>query len=113
MKCEPSEDDPLGFDGPTRAMPTNSKGTMINWKEPFLRKKVKKGSFFDFFDPPPIPDPKADLDPITKDMLKQIQLIDDFTIGTHFRSSIIPKAVFIFTDENGQEDLDPTPPNIR
>ena len=112
MKCEPSEDDPLGFDGPTRAMPTNSKGTMINWKEPFLRKEVKKGSFFDFFDPLTMPDPVY-IDAVTQDMLKQIQLLDDFAIGTHICTSIIPKAVFIFTDENGQEDLDPTPPNIR
>ena len=114
MKCEPSEDDPLSFYGP---MPTNIKGTMINWKEPFLRKKVKKDSFFDFFKSPRIPDPHKSLDPITLDLLlktlKETRLELDFAIGQHIRDRIIPKAVLFFTGEIGQEDLDPTPPNIR
>ena len=104
MKCEPSEEDPLSFEGPEIF---SCKGTVINWKEPLLRKEVKKASFFDFFDPPQIPDPKADVDPITQDLLTA-----DFAIGQYFRDMIIPKAVLFFTGEIGQEDLDITPPGI-
>ena len=106
MKCEPSEEDPLSFEGPEIF---RCKGCMINWKEPLLRKEVKKASFFDFFDPPKIPDPKVDVDPITQDLL-----LADFAIGQYFRDMIIPKAVLFFTGEIGAElDLDPTPPNIE
>ena len=106
MKCEPSEEDPLSFEGPEIF---NCKGCMINWKEPLLRKEVKKASFFDFFDPPQIPDPEVDVDPITQDLL-----LADFAIGQYFRDMIIPKAVLFFTGEIGAElDLDPTPPNIE
>ena len=107
MKCEPSEDDPLSFEGPELK---NCKGCMINWKEPFLRKEVKKASFFDFFNPPPIPDPEVDVDPIIQDLL-----FADFALGEYIRDRIIPKAVLFFTGEIGeilQEELDPTRPEI-
>ena len=124
MKCEPSEDDPLSFEGPEVF---NCKGCKINWKEPFLRKLVKKGSFFDFFDPPvAMPDPEAEVDedlkqllkdPITQNMLivsKDLVIATDSAIGQYFRDMIIPKAVLFFTGEIGAElDLDPTPPNIE
>ena len=112
MKCEPSEDDPLSFEGPEIF---NCKGTMINWKEPFLRREVKKGSFFDFFEEVDIlarrfagPDPEADVDAITQDLL-----LADFAIGEYIRDMIIPKAVLFFTGEIPQEDLDPTRPEFN
>ena len=106
MKCEPSEDDPLSFEGPEIF---KCKGCTINWKEPLLRQEVKKASFFDFFNPPQTPDPKAEVDPITEGLLTA-----DFAIGQYFRDMIIPKAVLFFTGEIGAElDLDPTPPNIE
>merc|ERR1712029_1098597 len=82
MKCEPSEDDPFSFEGPEIF---KCKGCTINWKEGknltvktvkkkqkhkskgnvrTITKQVKNDSFFNFFDPPPIPDdPNADIDP--------------------------------------------------
>lgn len=99
MKCEPNEDDPSSFEGPEIF---NCKGCMINWKEPFLRKEVKKGSFFDkFFDPPPHPDLDDDADPQNHYLLGE-----HFAVGEQFRDWIIPKAVLIFTGEGLQEESD-------
>ena len=111
MKCEPSEDDPFSFEGPEIF---KCKGCTINWKEGknltvktvkkkqkhkskgnvrTITKQVKNDSFFNFFDPPPIPDdPNADIDPETQDLLTA-----DFEIGHYIRDRIIPRAVLFFT----------------
>ena len=111
MKCEPSEDDPFSFEGPEIF---KCKGSTINWKEGknltvktvkkkqkhkskgnvrTITKQVKNDSFFNFFDPPPIPDdPDADVDPETQDLLTA-----DFEIGHYIRDRIIPRAVLFFT----------------
>merc|ERR1719219_2059421 len=87
MKCEPSEDDPFGFEGPEIF---KSKGNVRT-----ITKQVKNDSFFNFFDPPPISDdPDADVDPETQDLLTA-----DFEIGHYIRDRIIPKAVLFFTGE--------------
>jgi nucleosome assembly protein 1-like 1 len=119
MKCEPSEDDPFGFEGPEIF---KCKGCTINWKEPgknltvktvkkkqkhkskgnvrTITKQVKNDSFFNFFDPPPISDdPDADVDPETQDLLTA-----DFEIGHYIRDRIIPRAVLFFTGEALEDD---------
>merc|ERR1719210_937206 len=118
MKCEPSEDDPFSFEGPEIF---KCKGCTINWKEGknltvktvkkkqehkskgnvrTITKQVKNDSFFNFFDPPPIPDdPNADIDPETQDLLTA-----DFEIGHYIRDRIIPRAVLFFTGEALEED---------
>merc|ERR1712109_189744 len=118
MKCEPSEDDPFSFEGPEIF---KCKGSTINWKEGknltvktvkkkqkhkskgnvrTITKQVKNDSFFNFFDPPPIPDdPNADIDPETQDLLTA-----DFEIGHYIRDRIIPRAVLFFTGEALEED---------
>jgi nucleosome assembly protein 1-like 1 len=118
MKCEPSEDDPFSFEGPEIF---KCKGCTINWKEGknltvktvkkkqkhkskgnvrTITKQVKNDSFFNFFDPPPIPDdPDADIDPETQDLLTA-----DFEIGHYIRDRIIPRAVLFFTGEALEED---------
>merc|ERR1712226_1424077 len=118
MKCEPSEDDPFSFEGPEIF---KCKGCTINWKEGknltvktvkkkqkhkskgnvrTITKQVKNDSFFNFFDPPPIPDdPNADIDPETQDLLTA-----DFEIGHYIRDRIIPRAVLFFPGEALQED---------
>jgi len=118
MKCEPSEDDPFSFEGPEIF---KCKGSTINWKEGknltvktvkkkqkhkskgnvrTITKQVKNDSFFNFFDPPPIPDdPDADVDPETQDLLTA-----DFEIGHYIRDRIIPRAVLFFTGEALEEE---------
>merc|ERR1711913_135265 len=118
MKCEPSEVDPFSFEGPEIF---KCKGCTINWKEGknltvktvkkkqkhkskgnvrTITKQVKNDSFFNFFDPPPIPDdPNADIDPETQDLLTA-----DFEIGHYIRDRIIPRAVLFFTGEALEED---------
>merc|ERR1712029_1127582 len=118
MKCEPSEDDPFSFEGPEIF---KCKGCTINCKEGknltvktvkkkqehkskgnvrTITKQVKNDSFFNFFDPPPVPDdPNADIDPETQDLLTA-----DFEIGHYIRDRIIPRAVLFFTGEALEED---------
>merc|ERR1719219_1064756 len=113
MKCEPSEDDPFSFEGPEIF---KCKGCTINWREGknltvktvkkkqkhkskgnvrTITKQVKNDSFFNFFDPPPIPDdPNADVDADTQELLTA-----DFEIGHYIRERIIPRAVLYFTGE--------------
>ena len=111
MKCEPSEDDPFSFEGPEIF---KCKGCPINWKPNknltvktvkkkqkhksnkqvrTVTKTVKNDSFFNFFDPPPIPEgDDADLDEETQDLLTA-----DFEVGHYIRERIIPRAVLYFT----------------
>merc|ERR1712045_240722 len=118
MKCEPSEDDPFSFEGPEIF---KCKGCTINWKEGknltvktvkkkqkhkskgnvrTITKQVKNDSFFNFFDPPPIPDdPDADVDADTQELLTS-----DFEIGHYIRERVIPRAVLFFTGEALEED---------
>merc|ERR1719481_679437 len=121
MKCEPSEDDPFSFEGPEIF---KCKGCTINWKEPgknltvktvkkkqkhknkgnvrTITKQVKADSFFNFFDPPTVPeDPNAEVDEET-----QAILTADFEIGHYIRERIVPRAVLYFTGEALEEDSD-------
>jgi len=119
MKSEPDEDDPFSFDGPDIYGCT---GCMIDWKKGknitqkqvkkkqkhkgrgqtrIITKMVKTDSFFNFFDPPELPEDEDDLDEETEALLAV-----DFEIGHFFRERLIPKAVLFFTGEAIEEDSD-------
>ncbi|RCV20672.1 hypothetical protein SEVIR_4G072900v4 [Setaria viridis] len=98
-------------------------GTEIEWypgknlTQKILKKKPKKGSknakpitktevcesFFNFFNPPEVPDDEEDIDEETADEL-QGQMEHDYDIGTTIRDKIIPHAVSWFTGEAVQAD---------
>lgn len=120
MKCVPSESDPFSFDGPEIYRCT---GCPINWKQGknltvktvkkkqkhkskgnvrTIQKQVKSDSFFNFFDPPPLPeDPDAEVDMDTQELLTS-----DFEIGHYIRERVVPRAVLFFTGEALEEDYD-------
>merc|ERR1712004_801685 len=111
MKCEPPEDDPFSFEGPEIFKCT---GCPIDWQKGknltvkqvkkkqkhkskgsvrTITKQVKADSFFNFFDPPAVPDdPNAEVDEDT-----QALLTADFEIGHYIRERIVPRAVLFFT----------------
>jgi len=113
MKCAASEQDPFSFDGPEIF---RCKGCPIHWKPNknltvktvkkkqkhkskgnvrTITKQVKNDSFFNFFDPPPLPDdPEAEVDAETQELLTS-----DFEIGHYIRERVIPRAVLFFTGE--------------
>ncbi|KAI9191629.1 hypothetical protein LWI28_011121 [Acer negundo] len=98
-------------------------GTEIEWypgkclTQKLLKKKPKKGSknakpitktedcesFFNFFNPPQVPDDDDDIDEDTAEEL-QNQMEQDYDIGSTIRDKIIPHAVSWFTGEAAQGD---------
>merc|ERR1711994_948549 len=118
MKCVPSELDPFSFDGPEIF---RCKGCPIHWKPNknltvktvkkkqkhkskgnvrTITKQVKNDSFFNFFDPPALPDdPEAEVDPETQELLTS-----DFEIGHYIRERVVPRAVLFFTGEALEEE---------
>ncbi|XP_010242237.1 PREDICTED: nucleosome assembly protein 1;4 isoform X2 [Nelumbo nucifera] len=98
-------------------------GTEIEWypgkslTQKLLKKKPKKGSknakpitktekcesFFNFFDPPQVPENDDDIDEDTAEEL-QSQMEQDYDIGSTIRDKIIPHAVSWFTGEAVQGD---------
>jgi len=120
MKCEPQEDDPFAFEGPEIFKCT---GCTIDWVKGknltvkqvkkkqkhkskgsvrVITKQVKADSFFNFFDPPTVPDdPNAEVDEDT-----QALLTADFEIGHYIRERIVPRAVLFFTGEALEDDSD-------
>jgi len=118
MKCTPDEKDPFSFEGPEIV---KSKGCSIDWKagknitEKTIKKKqkhkargstrtvtktVQNDSFFNFFNPPAVPeDPDAEVDEDTENLLSA-----DFEIGHYIRERIVPRAVLYFTGEALEED---------
>nr|GEX42132.1 nucleosome assembly protein 1;4-like [Tanacetum cinerariifolium] len=99
-------------------------GTEIDWSpgknltQKVLRKKPKKGtrspkppitktenceSFFNFFNPPQIPDDEEEIDEDTAELL-QNQMEQDYDIGSTIRDKIIPHAVSWFTGEAAEND---------
>ncbi|KAI4344529.1 hypothetical protein L6164_011744 [Bauhinia variegata] len=93
-------------------------GTEIEWHpgkcltQKLLKKKPKKGSknakpitktencesFFNFFNPPQVPEDDEDIDEDTAEEL-QNQMEQDYDIGSTIRDKIIPHAVSWFTGE--------------
>jgi len=118
MKCVANEQDPFSFDGPEIF---RCKGCPIHWKPNknltvktvkkkqkhkskgnvrTITKQVKNDSFFNFFDPPPLPeDPEAEVDAETQELLTS-----DFEIGHYIRERVIPRAVLFFTGEALEDD---------
>jgi len=118
MKCVPSEREPFSFDGPEIF---RCKGCPIHWKPNknltvktikkkqkhkskgnvrTITKQVKNDSFFNFFDPPALPDdPEAEVDPDTQEILTS-----DFEIGHYIRERVVPRAVLFFTGEALEEE---------
>jgi len=124
MKCLPDPEDPFSFEGPEifkcvgcpidwlpgknltvkqvkKKQKHKSKGSVRT-----VTKQVKADSFFNFFEPPTIPDdPKAEVDEDTQELLTA-----DFEIGHYIRERIVPRAVLFFTgealDEEESEDED-------
>lgn len=98
-------------------------GTEIEWypgkclTQKLLKKKPKKGSknakpitkteecesFFNFFNPPQVPEDDEDIDEDTAEEL-QNQMEQDYDIGSTIRDKIIPHAVSWFTGEAIQEE---------
>ncbi|KAK7303966.1 hypothetical protein RJT34_14916 [Clitoria ternatea] len=98
-------------------------GTEIQWypgkclTQKVLKKKPKKGSknakpitktencesFFNFFNPPEVPEEDEDID---EDMAEELQnqMEQDYDIGSTIRDKIIPHAVSWFTGEAVQGD---------
>merc|ERR1719476_10610 len=112
-------EDPFSFEGPDIVGCT---GCKIDWKkgknitQKVVKKKqkhkgrgqtrvvtktVKADSFFNFFDPPEVPDEEDEMDEETEALLSA-----DFEIGHFFRERLIPKAVLFFTGEAIEEDSD-------
>merc|ERR1739844_100572 len=101
MKCEPPEDDPFSFEGPEILKCT---GCPVDWQKGknLTAKQVKTDSFFNFFDPPAVPDdPNAEVDEDT-----QALLTADFEIGHYIRERIVPRAVLFFTGEALEDESD-------
>nr|ADD38435.1 Nucleosome assembly protein 1-like 1 [Lepeophtheirus salmonis] len=120
MKCEPSDGDPFGFEGPEIY---KCVGCNIDWKPGKnvtdkevvkTQKHASKGtvrstvdtdqadSFFNFFNPPEIPeDPNAQIETNLQDLISM-----DFEIGHYIREKIIPRAVLYFTGEALEDDGD-------
>lgn len=118
MKCLPDPEDPFSFEGPEifkcvgctidwlpgknltvkqvkKKQKHKSKGSVRT-----ITKQVKADSFFNFFEPPTIPDdPKAEVDEDT-----QALLTADFEIGHYIRERIVPRAVLFFTGEALDEE---------
>ncbi|XP_027221198.1 nucleosome assembly protein 1-like 1 isoform X1 [Penaeus vannamei] len=113
MKCAPDKEDPFSFEGPEIF---KCKGCTIDWKKGknvtvktikkkqkhksrgavrTITKTVQNDSFFNFFNPPPVPeDTDEEMDEDT-----QALLTADFEIGHYIRERIVPRAVLFFTGE--------------
>lgn len=101
-----------------------SQGTEIDWKAgknvtmKLMKKKPKKGakpdakpqtkmepvdSFFNFFNPPQVPDEDTELDPDEVEML-EAAIEADYDIGDTIKHSLIPNAVGWFTGTALEEE---------
>ncbi|MED6125470.1 Nucleosome assembly protein 1,4 [Stylosanthes scabra] len=103
-------------------------GTTIEWNpgkcltEKILKKQPRKGSknakpiiktekcesFFNFFNPPHIPENMDDDDDIDDDTVEELQNLmeHDYDLGSTIRDKIIPHAVSWFTGEAAQSDFE-------
>ncbi|XP_054154286.1 nucleosome assembly protein 1-like 1-B isoform X2 [Oppia nitens] len=112
LRCTPDFEDPWSYDG---IAIVKCKGCQINWNkgknvtEKTVTKKqkhkskgqirtvsktVKNDSFFNFFDPPEVPEKLEDLEDETHALLQA-----DWEMGELLRQNIVPRAVLFFTGE--------------
>lgn len=116
MRTEPDPEDPFSYEGPEII---KCKGCSIDWKKGknvtvkvmkktqkhkgrgtkrTVTKTVQNDSFFNFFNPPEVPDeedPDEDVEAL---------LAADFEIGHFIRERIVPRAVLYFTGEALEDD---------
>ncbi|XP_065371902.1 nucleosome assembly protein 1-like 1 [Calliphora vicina] len=93
LNCLPDMDNPLSYDG---AEIYKCEGCEIDWKQGYKEHDKKSlTSFFDFFDPPTLPDNTED--PTYADI--NVILQNDFELGFYLKERVIPKAVMFFTGE--------------
>ncbi|XP_018907889.1 nucleosome assembly protein 1-like 1 isoform X2 [Bemisia tabaci] len=112
MKCAIDDDEPFSFEAPEIY---KCSGCVIDWKKGknvtvrtvkkkqkqksrgavrTVTKTVQVDSFFNFFNPPRIPEDASDVDEDT-----QALLTSDYEIGYYIRERIVPKAVLYYTGE--------------
>lgn len=117
LKCSPDESDPFSFEGPEIF---KCRGCTIDWKkgknvtEKIIKKKqkhksrgsvrtitktVQNDSFFNFFNPPAVPEDEEQIDDEVQTLLTA-----DFEIGHFIRERIVPRAVLFFTGEALADD---------
>lgn len=118
MKCKPDAEEPFRFEGPEII---RCKGCTIEWKQDknvtikVIKKKQKhktrgalrtvtktvpRDSFFNFFNPPTVPDEVGEV----LDDQVQALLTADFEIGHYIRERIVPRAVLFYTGEALDDD---------
>ncbi|KAI8499754.1 Nucleosome assembly protein 1-like 1 [Branchiostoma belcheri] len=117
VRSEPDDQDPFAFEGPEII---SCKGCHIDWKKGknvtvkvvkkkqkhkgrgttrMVTKTIQNDSFFNFFNPPQVPDDGSELDDDAETILAA-----DFEIGHFFRERIVPKAVLYFTGEAMEDE---------
>lgn len=124
LRCKIDGDEPFEFEGPEIYKCT---GCNINWKPGknitvktikkkqkhkargavrTISKQVPTDSFFNFFNPPEVPEDESKLDEESQNILAT-----DFEIGHFLRARIIPRAVLFYTgdlvdDDESDDDLE-------
>uniref|UniRef100_U5EZ93 Putative nucleosome assembly protein nap-1 n=1 Tax=Corethrella appendiculata TaxID=1370023 RepID=U5EZ93_9DIPT len=117
LRCKIDAEDPFVFEGPEIFKCT---GCVINWNPSknvtvktikktqkhksrgafrTISKQVPNDSFFNFFNPPEVPEDESKLDEESQNILGT-----DFEIGHFLRARIIPKAVLYYTGEVDDDD---------
>ncbi|XP_035672497.1 nucleosome assembly protein 1-like 1 isoform X2 [Branchiostoma floridae] len=117
VRSEPDDQDPFAFEGPEII---SCKGCQIDWKKGknvtvkvvkkkqkhkgrgttrMVTKTIQNDSFFNFFNPPQVPEDGSELDDDAETILAA-----DFEIGHFFRERIVPKAVLYFTGEAMEDE---------
>jgi len=115
MRSEPDPEEPFSFEGPEI---TKCTGCSIDWQKGknvtmkvikkvqkhkgrgtkrTVTKTVQNDSFFNFFNPPDIPEDEVDED-------SEALLAADFEIGHFIRERLVPRAVLYFTGEALEDD---------
>lgn len=112
LRCKIDGEEPFSFEGPEIYKCT---GCQINWKPGknitvktikkkqkhkargavrTVSKQVPNDSFFNFFNPPDVPEDESKLDEESQNILAT-----DFEIGHFLRARIIPRAVLFYTGD--------------
>lgn len=124
LRCKIDGEEPFAFEGPEIY---KCLGCNINWKPGknitvktikkkqkhkargavrTISKQVPNDSFFNFFNPPDVPEDESKLDEESQNILAT-----DFEIGHFLRARIIPRAVLFYTgdlvdDDESDDDLE-------
>ncbi|CAK8676926.1 unnamed protein product [Clavelina lepadiformis] len=119
LQSQPDDKEPFTFEGPEIISCTGCKIDWVKGKNVTVKtikkkqkhkgrgtvrtvtKQVANDSFFNFFNPPEVPEDDSELDPDTEALLTS-----DFEIGHMIRERIVPRAVLYFTGEAGDDDFD-------